>query len=552
MADLRKKREWLECPAVNDELHKELIEMDEVSFHDSFFRNLSFGTGGIRGVLGAGTNRMNLFTVAKATRGLAQYLKEIVVQPSCAIGFDSRIHSVDFAKLAAAVLAESDVPVWIYPSLQPTPMVSYAVRHLPTSAGIMITASHNPANYNGYKVYGSDGCQITPEVAEHIQRHISLQPDLTDYLPDFEQYLSSGLIRYISDDMVEAYYQAVMQLSVKQVSEPLHLVYSPLNGTGNVPVREIMKRMKNVHVEIVPEQEMPDGYFPTCSCPNPESREAMALAIRRTIETGADFCFATDPDCDRIGAGVRIGDEVQLVSGNDMGILMLDFLCRVKKPGEHLQPLVFKSIVSTEMASALCRKHGIELKNVLTGFKYIGEQIGLLEKQNAVERFLFGFEESCGYLSGTYVRDKDAVNAALLLCEMASDLKAQGKSMLDRLEELYNEYGFFVHRLLTFEYGGEGGADRIASIMKGLRQPLEAFEQSTLFEAERVDYLIDETGLPKSDVIEFRMKDGSKWTIRPSGTEPKLKAYIFANARTRKAAEEKLDYLDRIVSSFCK
>ena len=551
MTDAGKKQEWLACPAMTDELVKELEEMDEAALHDCFYRDLAFGTGGLRGVLGAGTNRMNLFTVAKATRGLAAFLKEADASPSCAVSFDSRIHSGDFARLAAAVLASEGVSVWIYPQLQPTPMLSFAVRFLHTSAGIMITASHNPARYNGYKVYGADGCQITLETAERIQRRISEQPDLADPLPEFDRFLSAGIIRYITEDTIEAYYRAISELSVKPVSEPLHLVYSPLNGTGNVPVREIMKRMNHIRVEIVSEQEQPDGRFPTCPYPNPEIREAMSLAIQKTIETGADFCFATDPDCDRMGAGVRVGNEVRLISGNDMGILMLDFLCRNKKIHGSLPPVVIKTIVTTEMAAALCRQYGFELRNVLTGFKFIGEQIGLLEKENTANRFLFGFEESYGYLSGTDVRDKDAVNAALLLCELASDLKGQGKTMLDRLQELREEFGCFVQRLLTFEYEGENGAMRMSSIMESLRQPLASFDHAGLREAVRKDYLRDSTGLPKSDVIEFRMKNGDKWIVRPSGTEPKLKAYLFADAPTQEEAEKKLDVLERIVNQLC-
>ena len=551
MTDFEKKQEWLACPAMTEELVKELTEMDDYSLHDSFYRSLTFGTGGLRGVLGAGTNRMNLFTVAKATRGLACYLKEAFEDPSCAISFDSRIHSEDFARLTAAVLAEEGVSVQIYPQLQPTPMLSFAVRHLHTSAGIMITASHNPAKYNGYKVYGADGCQITLEAATRTQYFIDTQPDLYDRLPDFDRYLSAGTIRYITGDTIEAYYQAIGGLSVKPVSEPLHLVYSPLNGTGNVPVREMMKRMKNIRVEIVTEQEKPDGRFPTCPYPNPEIREAMELAIRKTIETGADFCFATDPDCDRMGAGVRVGKEVQLISGNDMGILMLDFLCRNKKNWGTLPPVVVKTIVTTEMAAALCKKYGLELRNVLTGFKFIGEQIGLLEKENAAGRFLFGFEESYGYLSGTDVRDKDAVNAALLLCEMASDLKSKGQTMLDRLQELRCEYGYYAQQLKTFEYEGEDGAKYMASIMTGLRQPLSSFEQACLKDADRTDYLMDDTGLPKSDVIEFRMKNGNKVVVRPSGTEPKLKAYLFASGTSQAEAEKALDSLEEIVNSLC-
>ena len=552
MTDLEKKQAWLDCPAMTEELADQLRKMDSAALHDSFYRNLTFGTGGLRGVLGAGTNRMNLFTVAKASRGLAGYLKEAFDAPSCAISFDSRIHSEDFARLTASVLAEAGVAVWLYPQLQPTPMLSFAVRHLRASAGIMITASHNPARYNGYKVYGADGCQITPEAAARIQQHIDAQPDLFDRLPDFDRYLSDGIIRYITDETIEAYYRAMASLSVKPVSEPLHLVYSPLNGTGNVPVREMMKRMKNIRVEIVEEQEKPDGHFPTCPYPNPEIREAMELAIRKTLDTGADLCFATDPDCDRMGAGVRAGTEVELISGNDMGMLMLDFLCRRKKQREGLPPVVVKTIVTTEMAAALCEKHGLELRNVLTGFKFIGEQIGQLEKEHQADRFLFGFEESYGYLSGTEVRDKDAVNAALLLCEMASDLKAQGKTLLDRLQELRREYGFYAQRLLTYEYEGENGAKHMASIMEALRRPLSAFDEPGLKNAERKDYLLDDTGLPPSDVIEFRMANGDKVVVRPSGTEPKLKAYLFASGDSQEKAEKELDALEATVSALCR
>lgn len=431
-------------------------------------------------------------------------------------------------------------------------MLSFAVRFLHTSAGIMITASHNPARYNGYKVYGADGCQITLETAERIQRRISEQPDLADPLPEFDRFLSTGIIRYITEDTIEAYYRAISELSVKPVSEPLHLVYSPLNGTGNVPVREIMKRMNHIRVEIVSEQEQPDGRFPTCPYPNPEIREAMSLAIQKTIETGADFCFATDPDCDRMGAGVRVGNEVRLISGNDMGILMLDFLCRNKKIHGSLPPVVIKTIVTTEMAAALCRQYGFELRNVLTGFKFIGEQIGLLEKENTANRFLFGFEESYGYLSGTDVRDKDAVNAALLLCEMAASLKAEGKTLLDRLEELRAEFGFFAQRLLTFQYEGEDGARRMAGIMEKLRLPLSAMESPLLRNARRTDYLRDETGLPKSDVLEFLLSGDQKFVVRPSGTEPKLKAYLFARGASQPAAEKDLDALEQTVSALCK
>ena len=551
---IQEKRDaWLSCPSMTEELLSELKSMDEETAHDSFYRDLAFGTGGLRGVLGAGTNRMNLFTVMKATRGLGKYLTESFDSPSCAISCDSRIHSRDFAELTAAVLASMGIRTFLYPLLQPTPMLSYAVRHLHASAGVMITASHNPAKFNGYKVYGEDGCQITLEVADRILDCIRQQPDLADSLPDFQSYLASGMISYIQPETIEAYYQDIWKLRIHPSDEPLHVVYSPLNGTGNVPVREIMRRMGNIRVDIVEEQELPDGHFPTCPYPNPEIREAMALAIRKTLETGADFCFATDPDCDRMGAGVRVGSDVILISGNDMGILMLDYICRNQENASPALPRVaVKTIVTTEMAAAICRKYGVELRNVLTGFKFIGEQIGMLEKEGHADRFLFGFEESYGYLSGTDVRDKDAVNAALLLCEMAANLKAEGKSMLDRLSELRAEFGYYAQRLLTFQYEGEDGAHRMAAIMENLRQPMNAFDAPEMQSSSRTDYLLDDTGLPKSDVLSFSLESGFKIIVRPSGTEPKLKAYLFAQGADQPAAEKSLDRLEEIVNALCK
>lgn len=551
MSVSEKYQAWLSCPAMTEELINDLRRMDDDAVHESFYRDLAFGTGGLRGILGAGTNRMNLFTVMKATAGLAAFLLETSDSPSCAVSYDSRIHSRDFAILAAAILAEAGVSVWLYPQLQPTPMLSFAVRHLHTSAGIMITASHNPAKYNGYKVYGADGCQITLDDAERIQRCISAQPDLRDSLPDFSLFLDSGLIRYIGDETIESYYHTIQKLSVKPVSVPLHVVYSPLNGTGNVPVREMLRRMGNITVDIVEEQEFPDGNFPTCPYPNPEIKEAMGLAIDKTLKSGADFCFATDPDCDRMGAGVRIGDQVRLISGNDMGILMLDYLCRNKDLSASAPSVVIKTIVTTDMASVICEHYGLELRNVLTGFKFIGEQIGLLEAGGQESRFLFGFEESYGYLSGTDVRDKDAVNAALLLCEMAADLKSKGLTMTDRLQQLRESFGFFAQRLLTFEYDGESGAKYMASVMEGLRKPLSSFVDDHIRSGSRIDYLSGDTGLPKSDVIEFKLPGGEKCIIRPSGTEPKLKAYLFSRAESQALAEEKLDHLQTLVGKLC-
>lgn len=551
MTTEEKVNQWLNWPGMPDELTEELKSMDSEKASDAFYRELAFGTGGLRGVLGAGTNRMNVWTVMKATRGLAHYLKETAEHPSCAVSCDSRIHSRDFAELTAAVLAEAGVQVFLYPKLQPTPMLSFAVRHHCCDAGVMITASHNPAKFNGYKVYGPDGCQITLEAAERIQKLIGEEETLRDSLPDFARELEAGKIRYMGEETIEAYYAEIMKLRVAPASEPLHVVYSPLNGTGNVPVREVMKRMGNIRVDVVEEQEMPDGHFPTCPYPNPEIREAMSLAITKTLKTGADFCFATDPDCDRIGVGVRNGNEVTLISGNDMGILLLDYLCSHRQERGQKPQVVVKTIVTTEMAAALCRKYGLELRNVLTGFKFIGEQIGLLEKAGETERYLFGFEESYGYLSGTAVRDKDGVNAALLVCDMAASLKAAGKTMTDRLDELRLEFGYFAQRLLTFEYEGENGARDMADIMAGLRVPMERFADDRMRSAERTDYLKDDTGLPASDVLSFTLEDGRKWIVRPSGTEPKLKAYLFASGEDREKAEKALDTLENAVRKLC-
>ena len=542
---------WLSCPAMPEELLSDLRSMDDAAKNDSFYRNLAFGTGGLRGVLGAGTNRMNLFTVLRATRGLGAYLKETCAAPSVALSCDSRIHSRDFVELTAAALAEMGIRVYLYPKLQPTPMLSFAVRHLGCSAGVMVTASHNPAKFNGYKVYGSDGCQITLEAADRITGFIDRQPMLADVLPDFDRALASGAVSYITEETIEAYYQQILTLRVHPVDEPLHVVYSPLNGAGNVPVREILRRMGNIRVDVVEEQENPDGHFPTCPYPNPEIREAMDLAIRKCVETGADFCFATDPDSDRMGAGVRVGDNVVLITGNEMGVLMLDYLSRNKKPASGLPPVAVKTIVSTNMADALCEKRGIELKNVLTGFKFICEQIHFLDEKGQTDRFLFGFEESYGYLSGTFVRDKDAVNAALLLCEMAANLKAEGKTLLDRLQELREEFGYYAQKTLTFQYEGQDGAARMQQIMEGLRRPLADFEAPLLRTARRVDYLRDETGLPKSDVMEFNLENGQKFIVRPSGTEPKLKAYLFSRGTDQPAAMEALAALEPLVSGLC-
>ncbi len=544
-------QQWFSCPGMNEELLGQLRTMDDEEIADSFYRELAFGTGGLRGVLGAGTNRMNLYTVSKATRGLGKYLLAHFDHPSCAVSCDSRIHSADFARLTAATLADMGIRVHIYRTLMPTPMLSYAVRHLHTSAGVMVTASHNPAKFNGYKVYGADGCQITIEAADAIYACISAEETLVEHLPDFDEQMNAGMISWIDEETIESYYRMIDGLRIAPSSERLHLVYSPLNGTGNVPVREMLKRMGHIDVEIVAEQEMPDGHFPTCPYPNPEIRQAMQLAIEKTLATGADMCLATDPDCDRIGAGVRVGNDVTLISGNDMGVLLLDYICSHRQP-TGLTPVAVKTIVTTEMAVPICRKYGVELRNVLTGFKFIGEQIGVLEQEGHAERYLFGFEESYGYLSGTDVRDKDAVNAAVLVCEMAAHCKAQGLTLLDKLEQLRREHGFYAQRLLTFAYEGESGAKTMAGIMAHLRRPLADFAEEAFRTAQRIDYQHDATGLPASDVLSFALTDGAKIIVRPSGTEPKLKAYLFARGAEQSAAEAALDGLEVLMNGYCK
>ncbi len=543
---------WLKQPGMPEELRLQLEQMNEAEESDSFYRDLAFGTGGLRGVLGAGTNRMNVYTVSKATRGLGNYLLAHFDSPSCAVSYDSRIHSADFASLTAATLAQMGIRVHLYPTLMPTPMLSWAVRYYKASAGVMVTASHNPAKFNGYKVYGSDGCQITIAAADEILACIEAENVLVDQLPELQPYLESGMVTYIGNDCVEAYYQAIDTLRDTRDCTPLQVVYSPLNGTGNLPVREMLHRLGNIQVEVVPEQELPDGHFPTAPYPNPEIREAMRLAIAQTVKSRADLCFATDPDCDRLGAGVRVGDDVTLISGNDMGILLLDYLCANKTLSDGKAPVAVKTIVTTEMAVPVCRKYGVELRNVLTGFKYIGEQIGDLEQRGEEGRYLFGFEESYGYLSSTFVRDKDAVNAAVLVCEMAAFYKGKGLTLLQRLDQLREEYGFYAQRLLTFAYEGESGAHRMAEIMASLRAPLAGMDEALLHTAERIDYLNDETGLPRSDVLSFSLKDGRKIIVRPSGTEPKMKAYLFASGRDQAAAENALNELEEITNKYCK
>ena len=538
---------WLSHSLADADLTKELqaIEKQPEGINDRFYRSLSFGTAGLRGVLGAGTNRMNVYTVGQATQGLANYLNKHASgrRPSVAIAYDSRIKSDIFAKESAAVLAANGITAHLYPWLSPTPTLSFAVRYLHCDAGINVTASHNPAKYNGYKVYGSDGCQITAQMAADVQSEI----DHTDLFADirrmaYEQAVQQGLIVTIPDKVQNAFLDAVFAERILQVPcDNLHVVYTPLNGTGRVCCTRMMQRLGVQQVDVVPEQEWPDGNFPTCPFPNPEIKEALQKGLELCQKTGADLLIATDPDCDRCGIAVKDGADFRLMSGNEVGVLLLDFIASAKKEQGRLPkvPVGVTTIVSTDMADAVAETYGIEMHRVLTGFKYIGDQIALLEEKGEEERFLLGFEESYGYLSGGYVRDKDAVDATMLICEMASWYKAKGMTLADAIEALYKKYGYYRNGLLNFGFEGEDGMLQMQQIMDGLRKQAPAeiagfrvsgwsdYERSVRCDGGRESTI----ALPKSNVLEYRLENGCKVIVRPSGTEPKIKVYLSAKGK---------------------
>ena len=532
--------------AVVAELHE--ISEDAAAIEDRFYRELEFGTGGLRGVLGAGTNRMNIYTVAKASQGYANYLNNMADRPSVAIAYDSRINSELFARTAAEVFAGNGIAVHIYPRLMPTPALSFAVRNLRCSGGVVITASHNPAKYNGYKVYGPDGCQITTQAAKAIQAEID-QVDPFDDIKrmNFETALSAGMVSYIGEDTVDRYLAAVSTSSVLPADIPRDaaIVYTPLNGTGISCVPRCLKEHGFTNITIPTEQRLPDGNFPTCPYPNPEIREALTVGLNWAERSGSDLLLATDPDCDRVGAADRTVEGYTLITGNEMGGLLLDFICKMRIANGTMpeSPLAIKTIVTTPMAAKIAQKYGVELIDVLTGFKFIGEQIGLLEKRSEENRYIFGFEESYGYLSGSFVRDKDAVNASLLICEMFAYYKQQGTSLTDVLEELYREYGYYESRLLSFAFEGSSGFDRMQAIMAALRN--ETPEVIADLSIKRcIDYQRESVnGLPKSNVIRFILTGGMEVTVRPSGTEPKLKVYITAVGRNRAESQKIADKL---------
>ena len=530
MNEISLYKRWMEH-VTDAELREELAALagKEEEIAERFYRELEFGTGGLRGVLGAGTNRMNLYTVGKASQGYANYLKARFPAPSVAISYDSRIRSDLFARHAAAVFAANGVAVHLYPRLMPTPALSFAVRDLRCSGGVMITASHNPAKYNGYKAYGSDGCQITTEAAAAIQREIDAV-DCFDDVPavDYDDLCRAGRIAPIGEDTVERYLAAVDGCSLlpEGVDKDFSIVYTPLNGAGISCVPRCLRQHGFTRFVIPPEQGTPDGRFPTCPYPNPEIREALEVGLRTARETGSELLLATDPDCDRVGVAVREGEDYTLLNGNETGVLLFDFVCRMRRERGTMpqQPVAVKTIVTTPMAEAVARDYGVELINVLTGFKYIGEQIGQLEQKGGEGRYIFGFEESYGYLSGSYVRDKDGVNASLLICEMFAWYRGRGMSLVDGLRELQRRCGVYQTKLLTYAFGGAAGFAEMERRINALRAapPAEICGETV---TGCLDYDREGTGLPRSNVLRFLLEQGEA-VIRPSGTEPKLKVYL--------------------------
>lgn len=545
---------WCQLAVADADVAAELKAMDDTKMEDAFYRDLAFGTGGLRGVIGAGTNRMNIYTVAKASQGLANYLNQTAEKPSVAIGYDSRIKSQLFARVAAQVFAANGVKVHIWPRLLPVPAVSYATRYLGTSAGVMVTASHNPSKYNGYKVYGADGCQITTEAAAEILGEIEKLDLFADVKQaDFEESLAEGKISYIPDEVLTAFVEEVKKQSVlfgETVNKDVAIVYSPLNGTGLEPVTRTLREMGYGNITVVKEQEQPDSNFPTCPYPNPEIKEAMALGMEYAKKCNADLLLATDPDCDRVGIAVKDKNgDYQLLSGNETGLLLLDYICaqRQKHGKMPADPVMIKTIVTTDMGEQIAAHYGVRTINVLTGFKFIGEQIGLLEKQGKADSYIFGFEESYGYLSGGYVRDKDGVNGAYLICEMFSYYATQGISLLDKLNELYQNYGYALNTLHSYEFDGSAGFAKMQKIMEKFHQEVGAGKAIHTFGGKEIQTVLDYSkgldGLPKSDVLKYLLADHCSVVVRPSGTEPKLKTYISVSAPDHASAaslEEKI------------
>lgn len=539
-----KYQTWLKLAVKDPDLTAELAAMDEAAKEDAFYRELEFGTGGLRGVIGAGTNRMNVYTVAKASQGLANYIvKNFAPEArSIAVGYDSRIKSDKFAKVAAAVYAANGIKVHIYPTLMPVPCVSFATRYLGCAAGVMVTASHNPSKYNGYKVYGADGCQITSAAAAAISAEI----EAVDVFTGVKRMClvkakEEGIVTTIGEEVYTAFIEKVKSQSVlgdTKVDKNIAIVYSPLNGSGLKPVMRALKEAGFTNITTVKEQEQPDGNFPTCPYPNPEIREAMELGIQYAQKHQADLLLATDPDCDRVGIAVKNkAGEYELLSGNQVGLLLLDYICsrRQELGTMPVDPVFIKTIVTMDLAEKIADHYGVRTINVLTGFKYIGEQIGLLEAQGKESSYICGFEESYGYLTGSYVRDKDAVNASFMICEMFAYYASKGISLLEKLEDIFATYGYCLNTLQSYEFAGSAGFAKMQEIMASFRKPMIQLGGKAI--VELLDYKQGLKGLPKSDVLKFQLEDSCSVVVRPSGTEPKLKTYVSICAKDKAAAE---------------
>lgn len=548
--------EWLEKAVIDPDLKEELesIKGNEEEILDRFYRCLEFGTAGLRGVIGAGTNRMNYYTVCQATQGLADFLNKHFENPSIAIGYDSRIKSDYFSIEAAKVLAANGVKVYLYRELQPTPCLSFAIRYFKTSSGIILTASHNPAKYNGYKCYNANGYQMTDEEANETYEFIKKVDYFTGIKTmDFDEAVEKGFIEYMGDEVIDAFLDEVIKQCVNPdmiADAGLKVIYTPLNGTGNKPVRKILDRIGVKDVYVVPEQETPDGNFPTCPFPNPEIKQAFECALKMAEDIQPDLLLATDPDCDRVGIAVKDGNGgYKLMSGNEVGAMMLNYLLSQKKEKGLLSEnsIAVKSFVSTDLAEVIAKKYNCTFKNLLTGFKYIGELITQLESEGKADDFVMGFEESYGYLAGTHARDKDAVVASMLICEMAAYYKAQGKSLAEVMDSIYDEFGYYFNTVSSYTFEGASGMEKMAAIMDGLRADApESFggmevtvvdDYKTSVSTNLTDSSSKTIELPKSNVLAYTLTDGNKIIVRPSGTEPKIKAYITAIGKDREQAQ---------------
>ena len=538
-------QEWLNSPLLNEEEKAELLSIknNPSLIEDRFYKDLAFGTGGLRGVMEMGTNRMNKFIIRKATQGLANFLNKKYDKPSVAIAYDSRNHSDEFAKETASTLASNGIKVYLTPELMPTPYLSFITRYYKCQAGVVVTASHNPRIYNGYKVYGEDGCQCTDNLANSVLKEIDALDIFNDVrVGNYDALIASGDIILTDEEAFNAYITSTKKQSLYKENKDLKVIYTPLNGAGLRSVTTILKEDGFNDVKVVEEQRLPNGDFPTCPYPNPEIHDALALGIRNLLGNNADILVATDPDSDRCGVVVNNNGEPHILSGNEVGILLFDAIYAARKENGTLgeNPVLVKTIVSSDMAKVIADAHNVRVIDVLTGFKYIGEQILYLEQKDALKDYLFGFEESCGYLSNTDVRDKDAVNAVMLICELANHLKKQGLTLLDRLNALYNQYGDFKTHLSTYEFPGLEGMNKIQSIMGMFRSSeikgqIEDIDNIGEYKVGVISYKDkkEPTNLPISDVIKFFFIDNASVTIRPSGTEPKLKIYYFANGEIR-------------------